>query len=68
MGALDFLKAVLESIPGGHIEHWLTLRPDKEKVIKRLSEEEISLHEELSDMESEMRVSLTTIRLTNSHL
>ena len=55
---LDVLKAIMEGIPPGYIEPWDGVRPGKDRILRKLTEEEIRAHEELCSLEAELRASL----------
>ena len=57
-GALDILKTILETVPGGYIDPWSEVRPGVDKILKQLSPEEVRSHEDLCELESALRSSL----------
>lgn len=57
-GTLEVLKSILEQIPPGFTSPWIPLRPIKDRILRELSVEEIRDHEEVCELESELRASL----------
>ena len=55
---LDLLKALLEGVPSGFVDLWSPVKEGQDKVIKELTQEEISEYEELHSLESDLRSSL----------
>lgn len=57
-GTLEMLKAIMEQVPSGHMKIWSELVPDRDKILRQLTPQEEHAHEEVGDIESELRANL----------